>query len=566
MVEIKFDKESLFKLTTNIQPLTELLEKLIEAHNQMVRDTKESKAQLNKELLLKFNKIEDRLHPVEEEIVKLKSLAGQHTGTLVQHQEKLTEIADQIYQMEEEKKRLAEAQNEDEETDLKQSMAHVQERIKYIDSLLLNIFNSNNQYKDNQNGIVSQLEELSQQTMKFNKCIEENTSKIKDLELTQKGQVNQEDINKIFQKVLELQSQMINFKLKAPTSKGETSKSFGNISQTEIELIREDLKNLSKFKDNIDKMRKDFLAFKEEVIQTINNFFENNQINNKIKDLEEKISSIHYSRKNEISIPPSFKSQTTNNRDISEQMIRDMSNHVNKLLIDYSDLKNKYDDLSNQMTLLKQSELSPMVNAQIRDATLGGSSLKARVDRHEEQIENIRRILDEIKPDLILKVNIIEQILPRKLNIDDLQGILQQFNDSCMKLYENKFADLVDTRSKIEDLYDKIRKLCNSKHPYSDDDILKELRGWSCATCEKNLMHLKPEKAAYYPWKKFPSRPMMKSTRGQGFSHQPAIVLSSDEENNNFYRSPKNFYEEDIGNKPNKGKSQLLPSNSINKN
>ena len=54
----------------------------------------------------------------------------------------------------------------------------------------------------------------------------------------------------------------------------------------------------------------------------------------------------------------------------------------------------------------------------------------------------------------------------------------------------------------------------------------KPLGGWSCASCQKDLMNLRGEMAGYHPWSKFPMRdPTERLARvGHGFSRMLSML------------------------------------------
>lgn len=77
----------------------------------------------------------------------------------------------------------------------------------------------------------------------------------------------------------------------------------------------------------------------------------------------------------------------------------------------------------------------------------------------------------------------------------------------------NKFADKNETKKalkqlekQLKDLQDYIMSLKLSSHENEDDAMFakKPLGGWSCASCEKNLVNLQGNIAEYQPWNKLP--------------------------------------------------------------
>ena len=81
----------------------------------------------------------------------------------------------------------------------------------------------------------------------------------------------------------------------------------------------------------------------------------------------------------------------------------------------------------------------------------------------------------------------------------------------------------------MKNLYDLFMSRTAEQTHQTEDDAMfskKPLGGYSCASCEKNLINLQGRAQDYYPWQKFPMRdPSERIARvGQGFSRMLSML------------------------------------------
>jgi len=97
---------------------------------------------------------------------------------------------------------------------------------------------------------------------------------------------------------------------------------------------------------------------------------------------------------------------------------------------------------------------------------------------------------------------------------------------------QKKFADKNETKKALQALERQIKNLMElimKKQNQNTDTAMfakKPLQGWSCASCEKNLINLQGQMAVYNSWNKLPLRdPNERIAKvGSGFSKMLAML------------------------------------------
>lgn len=169
--------------------------------------------------------------------------------------------------------------------------------------------------------------------------------------------------------------------------------------------------------------------------------------------------------------------------------------------------------------------------------------------------------------------------------LSELEKNLMGKLDEVVKALIKQLADKNDTKKALKALEKQLKNLYElimSRHnnPEEDDAMFtkKPLGGWSCASCEKNIINLQGHSADYNPWNRFPVRdPQERIARvGQGFSRMLSMIkpenmnmtkYGPDEEAADTMPDPgkhppstmQNFYQpvEDYGKRP--VSAQVLP-------
>ena len=101
-----------------------------------------------------------------------------------------------------------------------------------------------------------------------------------------------------------------------------------------------------------------------------------------------------------------------------------------------------------------------------------------------------------------------------------------------VKALVKQLADKNDTKKALKSLEKQLRNLYDlvmNRPGAEEEDAMfakKPLGGWSCASCEKNLVNMAGQTADFYPWGRFPVRdPNDRIARvGQGFSRMLSMI------------------------------------------
>jgi DNA repair exonuclease SbcCD ATPase subunit len=143
----------------------------------------------------------------------------------------------------------------------------------------------------------------------------------------------------------------------------------------------------------------------------------------------------------------------------------------------------------------------------------------------------LSRLEKQIK-DLFAKIKELEDLINKKVSIEDLKALEDLFKQKLKELAEEfmrKFAEKLETKRALKFLEKQIRETETFRSiPEGDDAMLarKPLGGWSCASCQKELEKLMGRAAPYQPWNRMPYRdPADRIARaGPGFSRMLASI------------------------------------------
>ena len=117
-------------------------------------------------------------------------------------------------------------------------------------------------------------------------------------------------------------------------------------------------------------------------------------------------------------------------------------------------------------------------------------------------------------------------------SLEELERSLLGKLDEVVKALVKQLADKNDTKKALKSLEKQLRNLYDlvMNRPGADEEdamfAKKPLGGWSCASCEKNLVNMAGQTADFYPWGRFPVRdPNDRIARvGQGFSRMLSMI------------------------------------------
>ena len=152
--------------------------------------------------------------------------------------------------------------------------------------------------------------------------------------------------------------------------------------------------------------------------------------------------------------------------------------------------------------------------------------LMTRIAGLEEEVDRLKRQFGE-------NFKLLQDGLNLKLDRSELeafeQTIMLRINDIVAAL-TNRFADKAETKKALKLLERQLKNLYDlfmSKGQGSnEEDAMFSKKGYSCASCEKDLINLYGKKVDFMPWGKLPFRdPTERIARvGQGFSKMLSMI------------------------------------------
>lgn len=199
-------------------------------------------------------------------------------------------------------------------------------------------------------------------------------------------------------------------------------------------------------------------------------------------------------------------------------------------------ITNKIEKLEVKLGNL-ENELSSLRRAKPQTVTMPQQNMPTGVD--ESRVQQLEKDVQDLSNDLKgFNNEIIKEIKNHQDQINGKvdYGQLEEVKDDLLGRIEDlmrglkQFADRSDTKKalknlekQLKNLYDLVMsRLQGGGGPDEDDAMFskKPLGGFSCASCEKNLINLSNKPPDYYSWNKLPLRdPAERIARvGQGFS------------------------------------------------
>jgi chromosome segregation ATPase len=142
------------------------------------------------------------------------------------------------------------------------------------------------------------------------------------------------------------------------------------------------------------------------------------------------------------------------------------------------------------------------------------SELKKTIERIKKELSDVLKDLDGLK-ELKKRVYSLEGLMDTKLDKEEfekwklsndlgqtLSGILKKFADrnevlKAMKKLENRILLIEEEMAREGGVIDNGENAMFAKKP---------LGGWSCASCQKDLINIEGLKVQYHPWAKLPQR------------------------------------------------------------
>ena len=132
-------------------------------------------------------------------------------------------------------------------------------------------------------------------------------------------------------------------------------------------------------------------------------------------------------------------------------------------------------------------------------------------------------------------------------DLEELEKTMMNRLNDIITALTKQFADKAETKKALKLLERQLKNLYDlfmSKGGYNNEEEAmfskKPLGGFSCASCEKDLINLHGKKVEFMPWSKLPFRdPAERISRvGQGFSKMLSMInpdqLSGYQQNSKF--------------------------------
>lgn len=161
------------------------------------------------------------------------------------------------------------------------------------------------------------------------------------------------------------------------------------------------------------------------------------------------------------------------------------------------------------------------------------NELKNSVSYLEEKVNKMCIELDSLN-ELKAKIESLENSLIAKLDREEFEKWKAECDfQQIINGLKKKFADRNEILKALRKLEDRINSLeellrANDTEEVTGNALLatRPLKGWSCASCKKDLINLEGNPAQFNPWAKFPNRsPAERMARiGQGYSHMISMI------------------------------------------
>ena len=139
--------------------------------------------------------------------------------------------------------------------------------------------------------------------------------------------------------------------------------------------------------------------------------------------------------------------------------------------------------------------------------------LKKTIDKLKKDFLDILKDLESLR-ELRKRVSILEQTMDTKLDKEEFEKWKQSSDLSqILAGITKKFADRNEMLRSLKKLEKRIELLEEMLHKETvaesaDNALLakRPLGGWSCASCQKDLINIEGMRVPYYPWNKLPVR------------------------------------------------------------
>ena len=242
-----------------------------------------------------------------------------------------------------------------------------------------------------------------------------------------------------------------------------------------------------------------------------------------------------------------LQSQDSSLRDAIHAMAKQMESNHNKHNSDYDQLRAEFEHHKNKdfAALMarvaelekKHGQLQSIVNNWKMPEVTGGNNmdsaaLKALTDR----VAALEAALDALRAEFAHWMKMMQDSLNDKADkaqLAELENQLMMRINDIVAAFTKQFADKAETKKALKLLERQLKNLYDlfmskGQNPTDEDAMFnkKHLCGYSCASCEKDLVNLYGKKVEFMPWSKLPFRdPSERIARvGQGFSKMLSMI------------------------------------------
>lgn len=199
-----------------------------------------------------------------------------------------------------------------------------------------------------------------------------------------------------------------------------------------------------------------------------------------------------------------------------------ITNKIEKLEIKLGNLENELDSIRRA-----KAQTVSMPQAPVQS---GSNIEESRIKAIEDKLKSLEHDLKGFNNEIVKEIKNHQDQINGKADysqLDELRDSLLSKIDDLLRGFK-QFADKNETKKALKNLEKQLKNLYDlvmskMQSGADEDDAMfskKPLGGFSCASCEKNLINLNGRAPEHYSWNKFPLRdPAERIARvGQGFS------------------------------------------------
>eukprot|EP00831_Metopus_contortus_P014498 TRINITY_DN1599_c0_g1_i3.p1 TRINITY_DN1599_c0_g1~~TRINITY_DN1599_c0_g1_i3.p1 ORF type:complete len:456 (+),score=101.47 TRINITY_DN1599_c0_g1_i3:82-1449(+) len=301
----------------------------------------------------------------------------------------------------------------------------------------------------------------------------------------------------------------------------------GSAPTKDLNLVRELSEKVPAIDGRLDKLQKEFMMQSKELAKLKNAI----EAKSNMGDLAVILKSLEETNR--------FAGENRQKIGDLQGDLKSQSNEINKMkrLIDV--LEAKTNQLCKTLT-----DVYSIVDSRVKQELdqFKDSASQSRQSVLEEELYEIKKELEKTKiqtggmlrdlegaKEVRKRVLALEIIIETKMDKEEFEKyrIANDYNSLLTQMVK-RFAERVEVGKSIRKLENRLSLLEGnfSREQHGEGELgegailaKKPLGGWSCATCQKDLINIEGVRVAYHPWQRMPPRPTERIARlGQGFS------------------------------------------------